>query len=87
MNAKAIRIERKAERISDFSELRHRKDGRGKRSTADMLAECDNPLEEAHYAFGRIEAYEDGITKLLKLLSKEAVDIVTARRPSLKRYI
>lgn len=87
MNARALKIEQKAQSISEISQLKPRKYGRGKRSTADMLAECDSPLEEASYAFGRIESYEDGIINLLKLLSKEAREIVLARRPSLKRYV
>lgn len=62
------------------------KDGRGKRSVADVLMSHSTPEGKAVYALERVASLEDQIEKLLDLAGPEARAIMFKRRASLKQY-
>ena len=60
---------------------------RGRKPLRQMLATFKgDPISEAHYAMQRIKLIEDQIHRILKAISKPALELVLQKRPSLTQY-
>jgi hypothetical protein len=60
---------------------------RGKRSTEDMVANLDGPIEQAAYIADRIEKTEHSIKALLHSIGVKPRLLVIQQKPYLRRYL